>query len=296
MILSDKSSGSSLLQRVVTEDPSARFIANTPHHERETLYWNKAVAALGLPQPRMADSRIVPMSQRRGADMLLALLNDNMSSHWVRPVDESLIFAGWTALTRAHGPVFVEKTPHLLHSTSALQLLRRYLDREGAADVRVVGLVRHPVDTLYSMWRRWSVDPAVRQHEWVRAYTNLLHLRDDLRDRVLIIRYEDLVGDPVVISRLSAHVRLSLPVPSYLRADSIHAWHADRRFSFNPSRELSALAEAFGYDDVCRVRTAPGLWAGVRAARQMDKRLRRLHGRARSLSSRMTPVQDHPDD
>ena len=192
IILSDKSSGSSLLQRLLVSSPRASQVRHTPHHEKETLFWMKAAAALSLPQVQIMGSRAVPMSQVAGETALRSLLSHNAPGQLDGAMNESWVMSAWDRLAAAHGPVFVEKSPHHLHSASALELIERCAARPGA-DVRLVRLVRDPVDTLYSMWCRWSTDPARRQSEWVRAYRNLQDMRGRLGARLCLVRYEDLV-------------------------------------------------------------------------------------------------------
>lgn len=267
IILSDKSSGSSLLQRLIASHPDVHVVSRSPHQENETLYWSKAAAALGLPQPRMMDSRVIPMSKREGERALLEFLRDNTGHDWSGPVDEQLVFRGWTALTEHHGPVFVEKSPHHLHSAAALDLIVRYAEASDL-DVRVIGLVRHPIDTLYSMWRRWSVDPDRRQHEWARAYGNLVTLRDRLGDRLLIVRYEDLVQSRSTYDQVMVHCGfVDHDPPRGVRDDSLQTWRQDRCFSFRPRGQVSRVAEALGYGTIEAVRGSIVLWHASRAFR-----------------------------
>ena len=63
-ILSVKSSGSSILQRILAESLSGRLVEKTTHSENETLYWTKAASVLGLPQIQMENSQ-VPFRKER---------------------------------------------------------------------------------------------------------------------------------------------------------------------------------------------------------------------------------------
>jgi hypothetical protein len=44
-------------------------------------------------------------------------------------------------------------------------------------DFRFVGLVRNPMDMLYSAWTRWRTQPEDSQHHWRIAHENLERFR-----------------------------------------------------------------------------------------------------------------------
>ena len=250
LILSDKSSGSSVLQDELRKHGSISGLAKTPHQEGETLYWNKAAALLGLPQERMIDSRVLPMDPRTARKALEQLCVDNLASYTPPHDDRELVFGGWRALALGHQPVFLEKSPHHIHYTSALDLIVEADESSPDIAFRYLALVRDPMDTLYSMWRRWSVPPDTRQHEWVRAYRNLLAFRERVADRFLMIRYEDLVTDPTVIRNVCAFIGVDWnpEIGASLVAGSIGAWRRDKTYGFQPSPAVLALAAEFGYD------------------------------------------------
>jgi len=279
-ILSDKSSGSSMLQAALAAHPDAHTVAVTPHHERETLYWSKAVAALGLEQPRMIDSRMVPMSRAAGEEGVRRLLTDNTTRSWPGTVDLDLVFDGWARLAEDLGPFFVEKSPHHLHTWPALDLMVRFAGERSGTPMRFVGLVRDPMDTLYSMWRRWGVLPERRQGEWVRAYRNLIRLGNVAGDRLLVVRYEDLVRDPGAIPRVAEWSGLDpgrLPEP-VTRSDSIGRWRRDPRFGFRPDPATARLALELGYATPTLARRPQRVrWRLTREARRASAGVRRGH-------------------
>ena len=252
-ILSDKSSGSSFLQRSLVRHPDVQLLAHTQHQENETLFWAKATAALGLPQVPMLDSRVVPMSSDSGVRGLHRLAVDNLGAVPGGSLDESWVFALWDALATGYGPVLVEKSPHHLHSSATLALMRRYRETRGRDALQFVGLVRNPMATLHSMWTRWAVVPERRQHQWVRAYGNLLQLQLELDGGLVLVRYEDLVGHraEAVLADVITEVGLApdaLTAPrEAARADSIQRWQDDARFGFRPSPAVVALGERLGY-------------------------------------------------
>ena len=249
-ILSDKSSGSSVLQDELLKHASIRGLQKTPHQEGETLYWNKAAALLGLPQVRMIDSRVLPMDARTARTALEQLCVDNLDSFIPPDDNRELVFGGWRALVQGHQPVFLEKSPHHLHYQSALDLIVEADQSNPDIAFRYLGLVRDPMDTLYSMWRRWGVPPDTRQHEWVRAYRNLLALRERVADRFLLIRYEDLVSDPTAIQKVCDFIGVEwqADIGASLVTGSIGGWRRDKTYGFRPSQAVLDLASEFGYD------------------------------------------------
>lgn len=247
MILSARSSGSSALQNLLTADGLARHVAVTRHYEHETLFWVKAAALLGLPQLRMADTRL-PFSPAQALADLHALLCDNIGPHYRPPADaDALVFNGWRDLCLHHAPVFVEKSPHHLHQWSALQLIAASLSRVPEVDLLLVGLVRNPMDTMYSMWQRWRGMPEENERDWLIAYTNLLRLRERLGERLVILRYEDMVRDVTLLDPLYRFLERPNPRSSYLHRDALGKWRSDARFGFRLSQRALALAEQYGY-------------------------------------------------
>jgi hypothetical protein len=85
---------------------------------------------------------------------------------------------------------------------------RDFTNQEPALTVgaRHIGLTRNPIDTLYSMWCRWRAPPEQQRYEWLRAYQNLARFQSLAKDRLRIIRYEELVSDDDAIKGLCAFV------------------------------------------------------------------------------------------
>ena len=250
VILSDKSSGSSILQAVLRAHPSINGVAKTPHQEGETLYWNKAAALLGRRQERMLDSTILPMRADDARQALLRLCADNLPDFRPPTDDRELVFAAWRALVLAGRPVFLEKSPHHLHYRAALDLLREAERASPDFAYRYIGLVRDPVDTLHSMWTRWRVPPNARQKDWVRAYRNLVDFQSEAGANFRLLRYEDLASEPTVtLVDLFRFIGVK-PIPSLganINAASIGVGLRDESFGFAPTPELVNLAVRWGY-------------------------------------------------
>ncbi len=273
LILSNKSSGSSALQRLLAQSVNLNCLEKTRHFENESLYWTKAASLLGLPQQDMLDSE-VPIPQGAAKHDLIQLLTDNLPGRTL-PQDlkgddaiggvdpthaqarNSWVFEGWQCLCEHYGPVFLEKSPHHLLQWSSLSLIVECMAQlEGQVDFLLIGLVRNPMDTMYSAFRRWKTPPEKLQYEWLTAYTNLHQLAKQLGEytgagstgRVVIVRYEDLVNslDPLTPVFNFCGVQPGDNART-LNRQSLLKWQQDRYFGFSLAPEVVALAQSYGY-------------------------------------------------
>ena len=247
VILSSKSSGSSALQRLLCDGTNASHVERTRHAENETLYWTKAASILGLPQSRLHGSE-VPIAPRKAKTDLITLLAQNVST-FVLPNDEqTLVFEGWRALCARYSPVFVEKSPHHLHQWSCLKLMADAAVRLPDIDFRFIGLVRNPMDTLYSAWSRWQFSPEKIQFEWLEAHQNLLRFKDLGGDRLTIVTYEALAAEGAAAALRSGLgiEGTSAGIPD-LHSNSVMRWKTDKSYGFELDARVAALAASFGY-------------------------------------------------
>ncbi|OZC03426.1 hypothetical protein BSZ36_10805 [Rubricoccus marinus] len=252
--------------------------------EEETLYWMKAAAVLEMEQPAMRYSRDVPYTRSRARAELEYLLRENVPGFSIPSDHEALVLDGWRALCEAYAPALFEKSPHHLHSRSALSLMRRASCELSDVEFRFVGLVRNPVDTLYSMWSRWRYVPEVREREWVRAYGNLLRFKDDMGDSLRVVRYEDIASDPAELDSLVAFaLGVGQEPDSRLHTRSVQKWREDSRFGYQPSEAVLRMGERFGYDRPSMINPPRAGWAiysnATRAFRVGQQALARLRGR-----------------
>jgi len=242
-ILSTRSAGSSALQRSLLANGGARVLDLTRHatsdrdgrQVTETLYWTKVASALGLPQVPMPNSE-VPIPSRRARREIEGFLH----AYGIAAPDpeETSYFAAWDALCARHAPQLLEKSPHHLYQPSAVGLMERYADWSRVADVRFMGLVRNPMDTLYSSWRRFGIMPAREEAHWVRAYRSLMDLARRQPELVTILRYEDLAGRQPGAAGSGA---------TRFHPDSLGRWRRDSSFGFALSDDARAVARDYGY-------------------------------------------------
>jgi hypothetical protein len=299
VILSTKSAGSSALQNLISQCTDGKHVESTRHVQHETLYWTKAASILGRKQIRIPDSE-VPIPRRKALVDLRALLQANLPGFQLPSEPENLIFDGWRLLCIRFGPLFVEKSPHHLQQWAALELLIEAAHRLPDIEFRFIGLVRNPMDVLYSMWRRWRADPRKHQHYWRMAYENLRRFEEELGGRLLVLRYEELALNGEAARKLLEFLgRPATPeAKNYIHAKSLHRWKSDRWFGFQLDREVEKLALSYGYASVeLRNRSSP-LWEPYRilshfGPKSLARRWRvmRRHIRNRLPSQAQTPAR-----
>ncbi len=261
IILSNKSSGSSACLKFLAMFNGIRHVEKTRHGRNETLYWTKAASVLGKPQISMLDSE-VPIPEKRARRELIQMLAWNLPGYKAPCDDEALIFGGWKLLAQRFGPVFLEKSPHHLLQWSSLELILEAMKRLPEVDIFLIGLVRNPMDTLYSAFTRWKTPPEKGEHEWVRAYRNLLKLKDLAGDRLHIVRYEEMVADPAALEPLLRFLDrdISEADKSFFHQRSLDKWKNDRMYGFVPSDDLLETAALYGYDTAAMTNTSYAAW------------------------------------
>ncbi|MEZ4673805.1 MAG: sulfotransferase [Caldilineaceae bacterium] len=249
IILSEKSSGSSACQNLLAKSANIRHVSTTRHFENETLYWVKAASLLGRPQLKMVDSE-VPIVRKQARADLIALLRDNVDPNYEPPMnDETLVMEGWRLLCKHYSPIFLEKSPHHLCQWSALELITEHIRTIKDVDFILIGLIRNPMDTIYSQYQRWKSLPAEVEKQWLIAYQNLLKLKSILGDQLVMVRYEDMISSPQTLEPVFAFCDV---IPSaagggYFHQQSLQKWRNDRLFGFTLSDEAVALAAQYGY-------------------------------------------------
>ncbi len=248
LILSAKSSGSTALQNLLTALPQVHHVDKTRHYETETLFWTKAASVLDMPQVDMLKSE-VPIARDRARSELVGFLRDNLGTYSDPQDDEELIFGGWHLLCQRFSPVFVEKSPHHLHQWSALSLILDCMKRLPNVEFLLIGLIRNPMDTLYSMWKRFHVLPEEAQYEWQTAYENLLKLKQRVPNRLVIVRYEDMVADTSSLKQVFefAGATKDDAAKFSMHRKSLKKWEQDGWFGFQLSDDVARLATEYGY-------------------------------------------------
>ena len=261
IILSAKSSGSSACQNYLCKSGEVKHLTKTRHGENETLYWTKAASILGLNQISMLDSE-VPIRSDKAKKDLIKLLKDNLGYYEPPQDDKKFIFDGWKKLCMKFSPIFLEKSPHHLLQWSNLELIKEFVKSEKDIDIHIVGLIRNPMDTLYSAWTRWKTIPEKNQLQWKISYQNLLLLKEQLKGQVHIIRYEDMISNPSTLNDEFEFIGQNgnLNKQSYFHKKSISKWRKDKLFGFRLADDVIDLAKDYGYKDEDMQNEATGLW------------------------------------
>jgi len=260
IILSYKSSGSSACQYLLSKAPEINHVSNTRHQFNETLFWSKSASILDMPLTGMIDTE-VPFDREKATTDLIKILGQNIESYSAPEDEEELVFEGWVRLCREHSPVFIEKSPHHLFQWSALELMARCTNELSEVDFQFVGLVRNPMDVLYSANKRWGTPPEFAQYEWLESYRNLLRFQELVGDKLLILRYEDMVTDLEFLEPVFDFTGNSVHDldQSYLHAKSLSKWRFDDTFRFALAEEVIELAEKYGYREQDVIQTVDNL-------------------------------------
>lgn len=274
MILSTKSAGSSALQDLLTTCAGARHVEHTRHSEHETLYWTKAASILGKAQLTLPESES-PIPRTKALHDLKSLLMQNVPGFAPPTVSSELVYGGWRSLCHRFGPFFVEKSPHHLHQWGALELVLEAVRRLPDIEFRFIGLVRNPMDVLYSMWRRWRTDPDMYQYHWVAAYENLRRFQSEIGDQIAVIRYEDLAVDTGALYQLLRFIEqpTNREAAKFMHAQSINRWKNDPRFGFRLNDNAACFAASFGYAAVDLDNESDPLWPLYKAWARLGYRL-----------------------
>lgn len=255
ILLSDKRSGSTFLERELCSLQEVQHVVYTPHTYNETHYWTKAAQLLATPaQLCSGQRRIKSYGSRRAARRSLVKSVQANVSDFVPPLsDRELVFLGWEALCgRFAAPIFFEKTPHHAHNWGALDLILQWSEQTEHR-VRFVGLVRNPMAVLYSAQRLFRTDPAMRQFSWFEANRNILLMRELAGSGAFrLLRYEDMVQDPeTVFQELCAFIGVNYDpkLGSTAHRDSQALWQSDARFTLDLHPSVARFARMLGYLD-----------------------------------------------
>jgi hypothetical protein len=265
IILSEKSSGSTALQNLLTKFGDIKCVCKTRHFENETLYWTKAASILGLSQSKMLDSE-VPIHRRKAKRDLITVLQDNLDDYSPPADDNELIFDGWQRMCARYAPIFLEKSPHHLGQWSSLELIVQCIESTPGTDFLLIGLVRNPMDTIYSQFRRWRIRPEKLQYQWLVAYRNLSRLRDIVGERLVVIRYEDMVSSLSHLRTILDFCEVSVDNAdhTYLHQASLLKWKRDKFFGFVLDDVVMQLAQDYGYQVEDLTNTSTPIWSAYR--------------------------------
>ncbi len=256
ILLSDKRSGSTMLQDELCKHSGIRHVDYSPHTYFETHHWLKASVVLN--RPDMLYSGFKPYagygSRENARTYLIDTLKGNMPDYEPPENDTELIFEGWDALCKTFAqPVFFEKSPQILAEWCALSLLLEWVDRT-EMDVKIIGLVRNPLAVQYSAHELFSTNAERRQFGWLNIQRNLLSIQSMLPPETFkLVRYEDIIADPKQgLADLCEFVGVEYEdeIGSAVHTSSKEKWMANENYTLQLDHSVSQIAKAFGYQDL----------------------------------------------
>ncbi len=246
ILLSEKSAGSSIFQKIFQEVCPHALLQVTRHFENETLFWSKACSILGLPQFNRPYSE-VPIPRAIALADIHKLQEFYLGSSKYQLKTKYDFFNLWRDIVSIHGTHF-EKSPHHLGCISSLNLIIESIDYLDDIDFKIIGLVRSPYDCIFSQFNRWGGLPRKIETSWRTSYGNLQYLQNLLEDRLFILTYEQLVSGSYEFDRLSSFLDVDFyPVKNKLRSHSVGSYRNATGFSICLDPQTETVARHFGY-------------------------------------------------
>ena len=248
ILLSSKSSGSTAMQSFLRVNYGLNIVKRTEHFEFETLYWTKAASVMGLNQLPMHRSN-VPYSKEAARLSLVKFLKSNGVERDLEAPTKEDLFELFYELAAKSGYLFIEKSPHHLFNQSNVDLIVEFRDYiKSRANVILLGLVRNPLDTIYSAWSRWRFNCVAFESEWRKSYANLRSLAER-GVGVKIFRYEDLVSSTAELDEYLGSCGLVRIASEFrFKNDSVGRWKSAPSFCHQLDRETILVASSFGYE------------------------------------------------
>ena len=185
------------------------ILPNAKNEPLEVLYEREL---LRLRQPSALQQRLADIDQRKplrriyvmgcgrsGTWLLTHVMNTFLG---VEVVLRELAVEYFGVLTTEH-PVLVLERDHVAHQRVG----------QIPASIEIAYIIRHPYDVLTSHLPSSQRPYHILPDRWVEEITALRHLVNSQRDNTKIIRYEDLVADPVQWQAEAGHLfRLNVRV------------------------------------------------------------------------------------
>jgi hypothetical protein len=255
ILLSDKRSGSTILQTEFLSHPDVRGLDYTSHTYLESHHWLKAAVMTGQPDRLFSAGQIYPGygGARNARTYMIDTITGNLPDFVPPQDDRDLVFEGWEALCQHYAkPVFFEKSPQVLANWASVIMLLEWV-KKTSFDVRLVGLVRNPLAVQHSAQLLFGSVPVARQYGWAETHRNLLALRQMLpEDRLMLLRHEDILADPQArFADLCRYVGLenSDGMGQQITARTQDRWKDDPDYTLRLHPSVVHVAKALGYHD-----------------------------------------------
>lgn len=255
VLLSDKRSGSTILQDELCKHSGIAHVDYSPHTYFETHHWLKAAVMLERPGHLFSGGRPYQGygSRANARAYMEETIVKNVPDFPIPEEDRTLIFEGWEALCKQFAnPVFFEKSPQFLAEWSSLQLLMEWMETT-ELDVRIIGLVRNPLAVQFSAQELFSTEAESRQFGWLAIQRNLLALRAMIpAENFRLVRYEDIIADPVEqLAELCTYLGVA-PEPQIgasVHSSSKEKWRENPNYTLQLDPAVAQIAKAFGYSE-----------------------------------------------
>lgn len=248
ILLSDKRSGSTMIQNSLSGHPSINIVNYSPHTFYETHHWVKG--SILLKKNKTVFSKNY-WKKKKAKLELIDLLKGNLQNFEIPSSDKKLIFEGWEALCEKFSkPIFFEKTPHNLSNKEALSLLLEWIEKT-KRNVKIIGLIRNPISVQYSAYKLFRSLPNKRQFSWLKQIKNLIAFENYLNeDQYLRIYYEKIVENPDNTFREICNflgIEYKISMSENISGKSLNKWKYDENFFFIIDESVVQLATNIGY-------------------------------------------------
>ena len=249
ILLSDKSSGSTVFQYELLNHSEISPVDFTTHNDNETLFWLKAAVILKKPKTLFFENKY-PFPRSYALNSLKNFIKRNTNLSDFKLHNENDIHHCWRALNvRKKTSIFFEKSPHHLNHLASVYMILDYANK--FKDVFIIGLVRDPRSVINSTVNRWFTNPNIRQYKWLKSYENLIIFENlYVNENYIRLKYEDLVKAPETKLReivLELGLKWEDTLGNLLHGKSEKKWKRDN-FNFIFNYSVILLSDYFGYD------------------------------------------------
>ncbi len=255
ILLSDKRSGSTLVQHELCKHPDIQTVGYSPHTYLETHHWLKGAVLLRMAPETFLGSTVYSGygSRENARTYLIDCIRGNVPEFQIPKDDKRLVFEGWEALCDRYAqPVFFEKSPQILAQWAALSLLLEWM-KETRYEVKIIGLVRNPLSVQYSALQLFHTAPEKRQYGWMEIQKNLLAFSCLIpKADFLHVKYEDIIEQPQAVFAMICQFIGVAPLPDMgkqVHAESLTRWKDDPYFTLRLDSPVKQIAARFGYCD-----------------------------------------------
>ncbi|MBH07764.1 MAG: hypothetical protein CMP71_01515 [Flavobacteriales bacterium] len=255
ILLSDKRSGSTMLQNSLCQHGNIQTVAYSPHTYLETHHWLKGAVILKSNNVLFSNNiSYRGYGSRKNAKIyMIDLLKKNISKFNTKVCDEDLIFNGWEELCNKFCKnIFFEKSPQYLANWASLSLILKWM-KKTEYDVKIIGLVRNPQSVQHSAQKLFGTDPEKRQFAWLKSYKNLIAFKNLINhNNYLELKYEDLVDHPkknISLICKFIEVKYDENMIKHIHGDSKLKWKNDKSYYLKMDESVVQLANFFGYSN-----------------------------------------------